>query len=268
MRKLLSSMLALSATLFTLVAAAPADAASRYRVTAHASAGNLDVGKSFTLKGKVRPKAPGQKVKIQRWTGSHWAKVAKTRLNQHSRYTTTIELTAPGDNRYRVVKPTSSGHKKGVSPAVTVVGWRWRSLLSLPHDTRTSFPPTRDASNVTSVTFGGLTFSPAVKLGSPSATTSYVTYRLDGLCTELDSHVGKTEDSATTTGDTVQLYVNPVGGNNDYLLNSQQVVVEGDPVHLYRGPDVIASADGVSLQNLAGAGNYLAWADPRVYCRS
>ncbi len=266
MRRPLAVLTALAVTVTILLVATPADAASRYRVTAHASAGNLDVGQSFTLKGKVRPNAPGQKVKIQRWTGSHWAKVAKTRLNKHSSYKTTIKLTAPGDNRYRVVKPTSSGHKKGVSPAVTVVGWRWRSVTSLP----LGYETPSGAQIVPSVTLDALTFTPAVVLGDPSGSQGYIGYQLDGKCTQFDSHIGVTADSATSTPRTYEFWVYKVATPTSGYIEATDDVVRGKPpAHLYRGPGLMSQVDTIVLgSDAVPAGDYIAWGDPRVYCRS
>jgi hypothetical protein len=258
--------LAVSATLLSV--AAPADAATRYVVTVVAHADNLDVGHSFTLAGKVTPRARGQQVKIQRLGSGRWQTLEKVRLNRHSRYHATVTVTAPGDNLYRVVKPRSNGHRKGVSPTVTVVGWRWRPLTSLPISGLYFHAAQLDSGQLGPAPYSS-TYRPFVKLGDSAATNGLIDYRLDGNCVAFDATVGVTPDSSATpfTQEDAYLSVVPAGGSLTDIAH-QWVYVGQDPAHLVRTGSAISTAVVIELRAGVGSGSYIGWGDPRVYCRS
>jgi hypothetical protein len=266
MRKPIPALVALAVLGPLLLLAAPADAASRYSVSVAVGADRADVGQGVVLSGKVGPKAKGERVKVQRLVGTAWTTVARVKLNRHSRYTATVTVAAPGDNLFRVLKPRSDGHKAGASPTVTVVGWRWRSLSTLPNDLAPF-----NATWVASVTFRDLSFAPALKLGSATASGGgNATFVLGGLCSAFTSHVGMTDDSAGFGPVSFEMAADFLGGAVGYSLMSDQSVFKGDDsVDVYRGPAVMTTIDKLYL----GAGtsqpaDYVAWGDPKVYCRS
>jgi hypothetical protein len=263
MRKPISGLLALAVVAALVLVTSPADAASRYVVTVSASTDKADVGQTFTLSGKVTPRARGEKVQVQRFTGGLWTTVAKARLNRHSRYTATVAVAAPGDNLYRVVKPRSDGHRKGISPTVAVVGWRWRPVNELRVVGDTSYTTV-----LPSGILGGQPYSPYIKQSGPSLTAQIV-YALDGQCTRLDLHVGGTPDSPNTDPSYAYLdatYVPPSTGPAN-LFNGP-VSKNSDPVHIVRGPDVVSSIATITLFASIGAINGVAWGAAKAYCRS
>lgn len=107
-------------------------ALSPFEVTLKASTAELVLGERVTLKGKVLPKAPGKKVILEkRLEGRKWVKERTTELTKRSRFTFKDKPTTVGMREYRVVKPASAKHAKGVSPAVAVTLYRWHNLTAL-----------------------------------------------------------------------------------------------------------------------------------------
>jgi hypothetical protein len=258
-----STTLIVGATL--LLVAGPADAGSRYTVTASASTAKVDVGQSFTLRGKVTPKASGQKVKVQRLAGSTWTTIARATLNRRSKYAATVTVTAPGDNRYRVVKPKSAGHKKGVSPTVTVVGWHWRALTSFPVRLESNY--TFAASGY----LGPVLYQPFARLGSPSAGSGYVAFEIAGKCAAFDGHAGVTTDSVgdVDVAHEVRLIGSTASDPNNYDNLAENRVYRGeDPVHFVRGAADITPLERLGFDANTGAGLYVGWGGSQVYCRS
>ena len=269
MRSLVSVLTALLVSATLVLVGSPADAATRYTVTAYASTTKVDVGQSFTLTGKVTPRARGQKVLVQRLSGSTWSTVKKATLNRRSKYAATIKVTAPGENRYRVVKPRSNGHPKGISPTVTVVGWRWRSLTSLPVWNPPGAPSTSFVV-LSSGMMGPVSYSPFIKLGSPSTTVARVTYLLEGKCTRFDGHVAVTPDSASgNRQDAYLVYYNRTAGG-PFIMSQIPVFRDiPDPLHIVRTATVMSQVGALTLQAQTDAtSTYIGWGAVKVYCRS
>lgn len=263
MRKLISVLVAFVVATLVLVGA-PAGAASRYSVTVAVSAASADVGQGITLSGKVKPAAGGERVKVQRLTGATWTTVARARLNRHSRYRATVPVGAPGDNLYRVLKPRSDGHKAGVSPVVTVVGWRWRPISGLPMQGEAAKTVVQ-ASGI----LGGQSYSPFIRQDDPSAYTAQVIYVLGGMCTRLDLHVGGTAESADSSTSYAYLdatYV-PEGAGPGNLFNGP-VSKNSDPVHIVRGSDLVPKIATITLFASHALGDGVGWGAAMVYCRS
>jgi uncharacterized protein YkwD len=84
------------------VAAKPAKAA--FRVVAKSSRKQVKVGKRFVIKGKVAPRAPRAKVKLQRKARAGWTTVERDRLSRSSHYTFPRTAHSSGDKQFRVVK--------------------------------------------------------------------------------------------------------------------------------------------------------------------
>jgi hypothetical protein len=265
MRRLLSGVTALAVAATVMLVTAPAQAATRYVVTASASTAKVDVGQSFTLRGKVTPKAKGQRVKVQRLVGSTWTTISKPVLNRYSRYSTTVKVTAPGDNRYRVVKPRTDGHPKGVSPTVTVVAWRWRPVASLPLTTD-SLRTVHEASGP----LNGNTYAPFIRQSAPYGDGFY---RLDGKCTQFEAVVGMTSDSLMTLDTaTATVYGSPMSAPTVFETlswNPDKLNKFDEPLFIRRGPADMSNVAVLWLQTTGlDANDYGGWGNPRVYCRS
>jgi hypothetical protein len=268
MRKVTAALLALAVVGGLVLVAFPADAATRYVVTLASSAARADVGQSVTLAGKVSPNAKGQRVKVQRWSGAAWATIARPRLNRHSRYRSTVTVSSPGDNLYRVVKPRSDGHRKGISPVVTVVGWRWRNLSSMPIWN----PPGLPSQYFTVLPSGMLgpgTYSPFIKMGTTTPVTARVTYRLDGKCIRFDGHVGVVAGSAASGMVNPFLRYYKVGATTWFMSDEFSVWRDlPDPVHVVRTSDLMSQLGAVELETDLLAYSYVGWGSAKVYCRS
>lgn len=263
MRRFLAGLTAIAVAATVLMILSPVEAASRYSVTVHTSTTTVDVGQSITLKGKVTPKARGQKVKVQRLDGNTWTTIKKATLNRRSKYTATVTVTAPGNNHYRVVKPRSAGHRKGISPTVTVVGWRWRSLTDLP------LAESVDATVLESGLIGVTVFRPYIRLGSASGGFPKRSYVLDGKCARIDAHVGGTPDSAPDGPYNAQLRRSLAADPTTFAAVSQAFVYpQQDPIHIERGPEVVQQWARVEVFASVAANAYVAWGDVKVYCRS
>jgi hypothetical protein len=122
-----ASSLALTAP---VAQAAPAKARA-YSVTATANT-DVAVAKEDTVKvrGRVSPKARGEKVILQQRVGNkkRWVQTAKATIKANGTYKLKDKPTSPGSREYRVLKPGSKGIKKGYSKPVAVEVYRWEKL--------------------------------------------------------------------------------------------------------------------------------------------
>jgi hypothetical protein len=244
--------------------AAPAAAEDRYTVTASISATNVDVGQAFTVRGHVSPWARGEWAIVQRWAGTGWSEVSRDRINRNSNYRATVTVTEPGDNVYRVLKRHSHGHLRGTSTVVTVTGWRWRALNTMP---------TSDAiNNVAYLATGTLgttdypvTYSPLIKVGGPGGSATYV---LAQKCTKFEGDVGVTGDSAADAYQTAILGTLAAQGASPVQILGQSVRRNQDPAHVARSGAVISQAWGLNVYADATAGTFIGWGGAKVYCKS
>ncbi|PKH37165.1 hypothetical protein SAMN05192575_10187 [Nocardioides alpinus] len=125
-----SAALALSPlALATTSYAAPAKAA--WTVTAKINE-TVAIGKETTLKvrGRVTPKAAGQKVVLQQRVGNKksWKATGTAKVKNNGTYVLKDDPSTPGKRAYRVVKPASNGFAKGVSPTLDVEVYAWQKL--------------------------------------------------------------------------------------------------------------------------------------------
>jgi hypothetical protein len=266
MRKIIIGAV-LAALSTTLAVASPAAAEDRYTVTATVSATNIDVGQSFTVRGHVSPTARGEWAVVQRHTSTGgWAKVTRDKINKYGNYRATITVTEPGNNEYRVLKRHSRGHLRGVSPTVTVVGWRWRSVTTLP-----TYGTIANAAHLATGDLGPVafphTYQPLVKLGDPAGNDGSISYLLEGKCTKFDSEVGVTVDSASTDPQLANLGAIAQGGAVVQIAG-QTVSRNQDPAHITRSGTAIEGAWAINLGGETTADNYVGWGNPRVYCKS
>lgn len=181
--------------------AAPAERrAGAFEVTLAASTNELVLGERITLKGKVTPRSAGQKVVLQKkLEGRKWVVERKTKLNKRSRYTFKDQPSTTGARKYRVVKPATKKHAKGVSPLVAVTTYRWRDLATLQP---------RDYSNVYTGTATIDTVEyPDSLLGwyDPAVEEWFRDYNLERDCTTLDATYGM--DDSADVDSTVQIDV-------------------------------------------------------------
>ena len=189
----LAATAALAASTLALAAptqAAPAKARA-YQVTATA---NIDeaVAKEDTVKvrGRVTPRAAGQKVTLQQRVGNKksWVATGTAKIKANGTYKLTDKPSTPGLRQYRVLKPGSNGLAKGFSAPVEVQVYRWEKLAYR----------TPVATNVTSrgVTIGTEYYAQSLATITPG-TAATTEYTLGRKCTALRATYALTDDSAT-----------------------------------------------------------------------
>ncbi|MCW2784771.1 MAG: hypothetical protein JWP74_1288 [Marmoricola sp.] len=253
--------------------ASSAQAASKYAVTAVASASNATVGSKFSIHGAVAPHAKGAKVQLQvmKPGASTWTKLATATMNASSKYSFTVRAGTAGDAHYRVLKGAGAGHGAGTSPVRLVTAWRWRAIGSLPAG---SGPFAGTMVSHPSVTLAGQTFKPGL-IETPGAGTGsnhYADqfYALNGKCSRLDAWVSGAPTSATDSQSTA--YLNAATVSNPFVYSSIStdfIHRDGDPVHIVREAAVMSQVSTLvlSVQQDLSASDPAAWGEPRVYCK-
>ena len=176
--------------LATPTQAAPAKARA-YQVTAKVNA-DTAVAKEDTVKvrGRVTPKAAGQKVVLQQRVGNKkkWVATGKAKVKPNGKYVLKDKPSTPGAREYRVVKAASNGVRKGISAPVEVQVYRWEKLAYR----------TPVATNVTArgVTIGTEYFGQSLATVTPG-TAATTEYTLGRKCTAMRASYALTDDSAS-----------------------------------------------------------------------
>ncbi len=170
-----------------------AKAAKTYSVTAKVNT-DTAIAKEDTVKvkGRVTPKAKGQKVILQQRVGNKkkWTVTGSAKIKKNGTYKLTDKPTTPGSREYRVLKPGSNGIKKGFSKPVQVEVYRWENLAY-----RTAGPNT----NITPA--GGVNIG--AQFYGASLFTSRPQHRVDHRvhagpqCTQQRATYALTDESAT-----------------------------------------------------------------------
>lgn len=198
----LAATVALTAGSLALAAPTQAAPARAYKVTAKA---NLDtaIAKEDVVKvrGRVTPKAAGQKVILQQRVGNKkkWTSTGNAKVKKNGTYLLKDKPTTPGSREYRVLKPGAKGIQKGWSKPVEVQVYRWEKL------SRRSGPQ----SNVipSGVTIGTDYYGDSL-LSNVSGTPGFMEYTLGRKCVSLsatyalaDSSVSGSSGAVTVTTD-------------------------------------------------------------------
>lgn len=180
------SPLALATTTY----AAPAKADS-WTVTAKINE-TVAVRKETTIKvrGRVTPRAAGQKVVLQQRVGNKktWRATGTANIRRNGTYVLKDDPSTPGKRAYRVLKPASDGLAKGFSPELDVQVYAWGKLVG-----RSGI-----ASNFTStgVTIGTDYYGQSLATTTPGAASS-VEYTLGRKCTQLRATYALTDQSVS-----------------------------------------------------------------------
>lgn len=210
----LAAVAALAASSLALSApaqAAPAKAQT-YQVTAKVNK-DVAIAKEDTIrvKGRVTPKAAGQKVVLQQRVGNKkkWNSTGNAKIKGNGTYLLKDKPSTPGSREYRVLKPGAKGIKKGYSKSVQVEVYRWEKLIS-----RTSGPSVNLAP--AGVLIGAEYFGQSLAT-TVSGTPSSIEYTLGRKCTELratyaltDSSASGSSGAATVTADGAVLAAHPL----------------------------------------------------------
>lgn len=180
-------------------AAAPVDhvaragSAASYAVTATINTA-LAIGKETTLKvrGRVTPKAAGQKVVLQQRVGNKrtWKGTGTAKIKRNGTYVLKDEPATPGTRAYRVLKPASDGLAKGFSPTLEVEVYAWQKLAS-----RTAGPTTNLLVDVG--TLIGTDYYGASLVSDVSGSASSIEYTLGRKCLQMRATYALTDSSAS-----------------------------------------------------------------------
>lgn len=187
-----SAALALSPlALATTSYAAPAKAA--WKVSASVNK-TVAIGKETTIKvrGRVTPKAAGQKVVLQQRVRNKktWKATGTARVKANGTYVLKDVPSTPGQRSYRVVKQASNGFAKGISPSLAVQVYAWEKLAFRPAGPSTNLIVAAGALIATDYYGVSLVSDLA---GAPSS----IEYTLGRKCLQLRATYALTDSSAS-----------------------------------------------------------------------
>ncbi len=186
-----AALAASTLALTTPTYAAPAKAGA-WTVTAKINK-TVAIGKETTLKvrGRVTPKAAGQKVVLQQRVGKKksWKATGTAKVKQNGTYVLKDAPSTSGPRQYRVLKPASNGRAKGLSAPISVEVYRWEKL-----GYRISGPQTNLAHSGAVI---ATEYYAASLTSNVSGTPASVEYTLGRKCLQLRSSYALTDQSAT-----------------------------------------------------------------------
>lgn len=233
--------------------AAPAKARS-YSVTAKANT-KVVVAKEDTVKvrGRVTPRAAGQKVILQQRVGTKksWMATGSAKIKRNGTFLVKDRPTTAGARQYRVLKPASNGIRKGFSKPMEVEVYRWAKLA-----TRQTGPT--ENLRITSVYIGaGLSTRSLVNL-EPGVPAS-IEYTLGRKCVELRARYALTDSSASGSSGSVMVSTDgEVRATHSLAVGT---IVDDGPLDV---SDVFRIK--IDLSTTAAPAAYAAVATPEVLC--
>ena len=231
--------------------AAPAKATA-YTVTAKINK-TVAIGKETKLKvkGKVTPKAAGQKVTLQQRVGNKksWKATGTAKIKANGTYVLKDTPSTPGKREYRVVKPASNGFAKGISKPLAVEVFSWSKLAY------------RETGPMTNVQVAGATigteYFAASLVTQTSAIPASVEYTLGRKCLQMRSTYALTDQSASgSTGSVVLTADGEVRANHNLSVGT---IVADEVVD-------IKDAFRIKLDLTTTAGAVAAVGTPEVLC--
>jgi hypothetical protein len=166
--------------------------APTYKVTAKANT-EVAVAKEDTVKvrGRVTPKAAGEKVVLQQRVGNKksWKATGTAKVKKNGTYVLKDKPSTQGPREYRVLKPASKGLGKGYSKALAVEVYKWEKLVYRPSGPRVNVEP--------AVVLIGAEYFGQSLATTTSGTPSSVEYTLGRKCTDLRATYALTDSSTT-----------------------------------------------------------------------
>lgn len=180
----------------SLALATPTHAATAqaraYSVSATVSTA-VAVAKEDTVKvrGRVSPKAAGEKVTLQQRVGNkkRWVVTGTAKIKANGTYKLTDKPSTPGSREYRVLKAASNGFAKGISKSVEVEVYRWEKLAY-----RVAGPNTNIANNGTTI---GTDYYTASINTSVAGAPASIEYTLGRKCTSMRASFALNDASAS-----------------------------------------------------------------------
>lgn len=196
---LAAAALPLAALPLTLVGLSPAGASAGPDARAGSYAVKAKINKSTAVadedvvkvKGKVKPKAKGQKVILQqRLEGKKtWSKTGKAKVKANGGFVLKDAPSTAGTRYYRVLMPTQGKVKKGLSKELKLVVYGWENL-----GWRARGPVENIV--VTEALIGTDKY-PTSLVSDVAGTPSSVEYTLGRKCLQLKSGYALTDSSAS-----------------------------------------------------------------------
>lgn len=258
--KKLTSTAALLAAALPLAAAglapasaqAPAERAARYTVSASISRATAIGGEDIVkIRGKVTPKAVGQKVVLQqRLAGKkRWAVSGTSKIKPTGKFLLKDDPSTAGTRFYRVVKPATGAIRAGVSKEMTLVVYTWDKLAFRAPGANTNL-----ASGT--ATIGATSFDASLFTRTSGAPT-FVEYTLGDKCRLLKASYALTDSSPTGTSGSYTLAV-------DGVTSSTAVLGTGSIAR-----DVVTDVTGafrIRYDFTTTPGAFVAAATPQVLC--
>lgn len=250
----LAATVALTAGSLALTAPSQAAPARAYKVTAKANL-EIAVAREDTVKvrGRVTPKAAGQKVVLQQRVGENprWKRTGTAKVRRNGTYVLEDRPTTPGSREYRVLKPGSRGIKKGWSKPVAVEVYRWQKLASR------RMGPSENISTTSVYIGAGLATRSLVSI-EPGVPAS-VEYTLGRKCVELRARYALTDQSAT--GSSGEISVSADGAVRTTHSLAVGTIVDDEPLDV---SDVFRLK--IDISTTATPAAYAAVATPEVLC--
>jgi hypothetical protein len=250
----LAATVALTAGSLALAAPSQAAPARAYKVTAKA---NLEVAvareDTVKVRGRVTPKAAGQKVVLQQRVGENprWKRTGTAKVRRNGTYLLEDRPTTPGSREYRVLKPGSRGIKKGWSKPVAVEVYRWQKLASR------RMGPSENISTTSVYIGAGLATRSLVNI-EPGVPAS-VEYTLGRKCVQLRARYALTDQSAT--GSSGVISVSADGAVRTTHSLAVGTIVDDEPLDV---SDVFRLK--IDISTTATPAAYAAVATPEVLC--
>lgn len=205
------------------------------------------------IRGKVSPKAAGDKVVLQQRVGAKksWSVSSKAKIKANGSFLLKDKPSATGTRHYRVLKPGSGKLAKGVSKELELVVYGWEKL-----GYRSQGPAGNVA--VTTATVATETYPASIVTGTPG-TPSSIEYTLGKKCLTLRSTYALTDSSATGGTGTVALKVDDkVAFASGLVLGQSLTDVETNVTGAFR--------ISYELVSSAAPDSYVAAATPEVLC--
>lgn len=255
-----ATVVALGTTVLTSGSVVAAEGGARqsgnpYTVTAKANRTELVLGQRVKISGKVEPAAPGKKVVLQQRIGDKpWKDQGTATLNRRSRFEVVDKPTTLNPRKYRVVKPASRKHARGVSKSIAVSVHQWHDLYDLEVRDSQYMYKTKSLT-IDTVEYPSSIYGRYYPANDP---TGFMDFNLERQCIRLTSTFGMSDDA--DTGSSVKIDVVGDGANlysgTFSLLESQARTIDLHGVFRL----------GFEYEALTDAAAVPAVGSPRVLC--
>jgi hypothetical protein len=231
----------------------PEQRAAAWKVTAKINKSKVIAGEDVVrIKGRVTPKAAGQKVLLQQRlaTQKKWNKAGTFKIKANGTFVATDKPNAPGPRSYRVVMQAGKGLRQGVSKPVSTTVYRWRELGG--------FSRAGEGTEITSGSVANDDFYPVLTL-SDGVAAGAAEYTVGRKCVTLEARYAMLDTSPTGTSGSVAVSTDgAVRLTRDLTIGGSFDVATLDISDVFR----------LKFDLTATAGGYPGVLEPRVLCAS